>query len=104
MSRSNSREEEAVGCIEHSPANVPISPTVNVVAMKDWTPTSSALYDTHGIVIRAKMGMPATSDDRGGAEGASVMPESPNNLERDALEVGVESDELGFLNRTAGDT
>ena len=48
--------------------------------------------------------MPAVGDDRGGAEGASVMPESPKNLERDALEVGVESDELGFLDGTIGDT
>ena len=32
------------------------------------------------------------------------MPESPRNLERDALEVGVGSDELGFSDRTAGDT
>ena len=103
MSRSNSREEEAVGRV-HFPTNVPISSTVNVVAMKDRTPTSSALYGTHDVVIKAKTGMPTVGDDGGGAEGAFVMPESPKNLELDALEVGVGSDELGFSNETAGDT
>ena len=83
---------------------MPISPTVNAVAMKDRTPTSSVLYDTHGVIIRAKTRIPAVGDDGGGAEGASVMPESPRNLELDALEVGVGNDELGFSDETVGDT
>ena len=74
----------------------------NVVAMKDRTPTSSALYGTHGVVIRAKTGMPAAGDDREGAEDAFVISESPRNLEVDALEVGV-SDELRFSDGTVGD-
>ena len=48
--------------------------------------------------------MPAPDDDGGKAEGASVIAESPRNLERDALEVGVGSDDLGFSNGTASDT
>ena len=35
-------------------------------------------------------------------EGASVVPESPGNLEIDALEIGGGSDELGFENAAAG--
>ena len=77
---------------------------MNAGAVKDWTSMSSALYGTDGVVIRAETGMPTAGDDGGGAEGACVMAESPRNLERDALEVGVGSDELGFSNGTAGDT
>ena len=97
VSRSNSREEEAVGRV-HSPA------IVNAVVVKDRTSTSSALHHTHSVVTRAETGMSAAGDDRRGAEGASVMVESPRNLEQDALEVGVGSDELGFSDRTVGDT
>ena len=103
VSQSNSCEEEAIRRV-HSPNTVRISRTVNVVAVKDWTSMSSALHGTHGVVTRAEMRMPAAGGDGGGVEGASVMPESPKNLERDALEVGVESDELGFSDGTVGDT
>ena len=77
---------------------------MNAVAVKDRTSMSSALHGTHGVVTRAEMGMFVAGDDRGGVEGASVMAESPRNLERNALEVGVESDEFGFSDETAGDT
>ena len=97
VSRSNSREEEAFGCV-HSLG------TVNAVAIKDRTSMSSALHGTHGVVTRAETGMPVAGDDGGGVEGASVMVESPRNLERDALEVGVGKDELGFSDGTASDT
>ena len=53
VSRSNSRKEEVVGHVR-SPANVPISLTVNVVAVKDRTSTSSALHGTDGVVTRAR--------------------------------------------------
>ena len=96
VSQSNNRKEEAFECV-HS------SGTMNAVAVKDWTSTSSALHGTHSVVTRAETGMPTAGDD-GGVEGASVMAEGPRNLERDALEVGVGSDELGFLDRTVGDT
>ena len=36
------------------------------------------------------------------AEGTSVVPESPGNLEIDALEIGGGSDELGFEDTAAG--
>ena len=68
VSRSNSREEESVQRL-HSSANVPISPQVNVVAVKDWAPTSSALYATHGVVTRGGTTMHAARDDGEGAEG-----------------------------------
>ena len=35
-------------------------------------------------------------------EGVSVVPESPRNLEIDALEIGGGSDELGFEDAAAG--
>ena len=35
-------------------------------------------------------------------EGASVVPESPGNLEIDALEIGGGSDELGFEDTAVG--
>ena len=35
-------------------------------------------------------------------EGVSVVPESPGNLEIDALEIGGGSDELGFQDTAAG--
>ena len=97
VSRSNSHKEEAVGRV-HSPT------IVNAGAVKDWTSMSSALHGTDDVVTRAETGMPTVGDDGGGAKGACVMAESPRNLERDALEVEVGSDELGFLDGTAGDT
>ena len=60
-----------------------VPPTV-----EDDTPTSLAMHPSLVEVTRA--------------EAASVVPESPTNLEINALEIGGGSDELGFSNAGAG--
>ena len=55
--------------------------------IEDDTPTSLAMHPSPAEVTRAKA--------------ASVMTESPTNLDIDALEIGGGSDELGFSDAVA---
>ena len=56
--------------------------------IQDDNPTSSAMHPSPAEVTRPKA--------------TSVVPESPTNLEIDALEIGGGSDELGFEDAVAG--
>ena len=59
-----------------------VPPAVVPLAIEDDTPTLSVMHLASAEVTRS--------------EAASVVPESPTNLEFDALEIGGGSDELGF--------
>ena len=79
LSGSSTREAEA--------ANDPILPALVRRRIQEDSPTSSAMHPSPAKVTRP--------------EAVSVVPESPANLEIDALEIGGGSDELGFEDATA---
>ena len=87
LSGSSTREAEAAQVLEEE-ANDPIPPTVVCRRIQEDSPTSPAMHPSLAEVRRPKE--------------ASVVPESPTNLEIDALEIGGGSDELGFEDATAG--
>ena len=84
---SSTQEEEAAQAPQHQ-VNDPIPPTVVCRGIEDDTPTSSAMHPSSAEVTRA--------------ETALVVPESPTNLEIDALEIEGGSDELGFSDAVVG--
>ena len=81
LSGSNTREAEAAKLPEIE-ANDPIPPAVVRRRIQEDSPTSPAMHPSSAEVKRP--------------EEASVVLESPANLEIDALEIGGGSDELGF--------
>ena len=81
LNGSNSQEEVAAQLVQHE-ASDPILSVVVPLGVEDDTLTSSAMHLTPAEVTRPKA--------------ASVVLESPTNLEIDALEIGGGSDELGF--------
>ena len=81
LSGSSTREAKAAQLPEED-ANDPISPAVVRHRIQDDSPTSSAMHPSPTKVRRP--------------EAASVVPESPANLEIDALEIRGGNDELGF--------
>ena len=81
LSGSSTREAEAAQLLEEE-ANDPIPPAMAVVAYRRTV--RGHRQCTH---LPPKVTRPET---------ASVVPESPGNLEIDALEIGGGSDELGF--------
>ena len=87
LSGSNTREAEAAQVPEEE-ANDPIPPVVVCRRIQEDSPTSSAMHPSPAEVTRSKV--------------ASVVPESPANLEIDALEIRGGNDELGFEDAAAG--
>ena len=87
LSGSSTREAEAAQ-LPKEEANDPIPPAVVRCRIQEDSPTSSAMHPSPAKVTRP--------------EAASVVPESPANLEIDALEIGGGSDELGFEDVAAG--
>ena len=82
LSRSSSGQHKAAQPAQRE-ADDHVPPTVvPAPAVEEHTSTSSAMYSAPAEVTRP--------------EAASVVPESPTNLEIDALEIGGGSDELGF--------
>ena len=87
LSRSNTGEVEAAQFPEEK-GNDPIPPAMVRRRIQEDSPRSPAMHPSPAGVIRQ--------------EAASVVPESPANLEIDALEIGGGSDELGFEDAVAG--
>ena len=87
LSGSNTQEAEAAQLPQRE-ANDPIPPVVLRRGIQDDSPTSSAMHPSPAEVTRP--------------EAASIVPESPANLEIDALEIGGGSDELGFEDAIVG--
>ena len=87
LSGSSTREAKAAQLPQRE-ANNPIPPTVVRCHIQDDSPTSLAMHPSPTKVTRS--------------EAASVVPESPANLEIDALEIGGGSDELGFEDVVVG--
>ena len=87
LSGSSTQEAEAAQ-LPQQEANDPISPPVVRRRIQDDSLTSSAMHPSLAKVIRP--------------EAALVVPESPANLEIDALEIGGGSDELGFEDAIVG--
>ena len=87
LSKSSTREVEAAQLPEEK-TDYAIPPTVVRRRIQEDRTTSPAMHPSPAEVRRQ--------------EEASVVPESPANLEIDALEIGGGSDELGFEESTAG--
>ena len=87
LSGSSIREAE-VAQLPEEEANDPTPPVVVRHCIQEDSPTSLAMHPSPAEVTRS--------------EAASVVPESPTNLEIDALEIGGGSDELGFEDAAAG--
>ena len=87
LSGSSTREAEAAPLLEEE-ENDPIPPAVVCRRVQEDNPWSPAMHPSPAEVTRA--------------EAASVVPESPGNLEIDALEIGGGNDELGFEDAAAG--
>ena len=87
LSGSSTREAKATQLPEEE-ANDPIPPAVVRRRIQEDSPTSLAMHPSPVKVTRP--------------EAASVVPESPANLEIDDLEIEGGSDELGFEDTTAG--
>ena len=87
LSGSSTREAEAAQLLEEE-ADDGILPAVVRHRIQEDRPTSPAMH-------------PSPTDVRRQEE-ASVVPESPANLEIGALEIGGGSDELGFEDAIAG--
>ena len=86
MSRSSTREAEATPLPEEEEIDPIPPPMVRRRIQKD-SPKSPAMHPSPTEVTRP--------------EATSVVPESPENLEIDALEIGGVSDELGFEDAAA---
>ena len=86
LSGSSTREAEATPLLEEK-ENDPILPPVVRHRIQKDSPRSPAMHPSPAEVTRS--------------EPASVVPESPGNLEINALEIGGGSDELGFEDATA---
>ena len=84
---SNTREAEPAPLPEEEESH-PISPPLVHHRIEEDSPRSPAMQPSPAEVTRP--------------EGASVVLESPGNLEIDALEIGGGSDELGFEDTTVG--
>ena len=84
---SSAREAEPAPLPEEEESD-PIPPPVVRRRVQENSPRSPAMQPSPTEVIRPK--------------GASAVPESPGNLEIDALEIGGGSDELGFSDVAAG--
>ena len=87
LSGSSTREAEATPIPEEEESD-PISPPVVRRCVQEDSPRSPTLHPFPAEVTRP--------------EATSVVLESPENLEIDALEIGGGSDELGFENTAAG--
>ena len=87
LSGSSTQEAEATPLPEEEESD-PIPPLVVRRRVQEDSPRSPAMQPSPTEVTRPKA--------------ASVVPESPGNLEIDALEIGGGSDELGFEDAAAG--
>ena len=87
LSGSSTQDVEAAPLPEEED-NDPIPPAVVHRRVQEDSPRLPPMHPSPAEVTRA--------------EAASVVPESPGNLEIDALEIGGGSDELGFKDATAG--
>ena len=87
LSGSSTREVKATPLPEEEESD-PIPPPVVRHRVLEDSPRSPAMHPSPAEVTRP--------------EAASVVPESPGNLEIDALEIGGGSDELGFEDAGAG--
>ena len=87
LSGSSTREAEVAQLLQEE-ADDPIPPAVVRRRIQEDSPTSPAMHPSPAEVRRQ--------------EEVSVVPESPTNLEIDALEIGGGSDELGFKDVVAG--
>ena len=84
---SSTREAEPAPLPEEEESH-PIPPRLVRCRVEEDSPRSPAMQPSPTEVTRP--------------EAASVVPESPGNLEIDALEIGGGSDELGFEDAAAG--
>ena len=87
LGRSNTREAELALLPEEEESH-PIPPPVVCRRVQEDSPSSPAMQPSPAEVTRL--------------EAASVVPESPANLEIGSLEMGSGSDELGFEDAVAG--
>ena len=87
LSGSSTREAEAAQLLQEE-ANHPIPPAVVRCRIQEDSSRSPAMHPSPTEVTRQ--------------EALLVVPESPGNLEIDALEIGVGSDELGFEDAVVG--
>ena len=84
---SNTREAETAPLPEEEESDA-IPPLVVCCRLQEDNPRSPAMHPSPAEVTRP--------------EATSIVPESPRNLEIDALEIGGGSDELGFSDAAAG--
>ena len=87
LGRSNTREAEPAPLPEEEESDA-IPPPVVRRQLQEDSPRSPPMQSSPAEVTRP--------------DAASVVPESPGNLEIDALEIDGGSDELGFSDATAG--
>ena len=87
LSGTNTQEAK-VAPLPEEEENDPIPPAVVRRRVQEDSPRSPPMHPSPTEVTRA--------------EAALVVPESPGNLEIDALEIGVGSDELGFEDAAVG--
>ena len=87
LGRSSSREVEPAPLPDEEESD-PIPPPVVHRCVQEESPRAPAMQPSPAEVTRPEV--------------ASVVPESPGNLEIDALEIGGGSDELGFEDAAAG--
>ena len=87
LSGSNTREAGATALLEEEESD-PIPPPMVQFRVQEDSPRSPPMHPSPAEVTRP--------------EAASVVPESPGNLEIRSLEIGSGSDELGFEDAAAG--